>query len=331
MEEFSPEVISQARIIVARTRFWTSDIEKLLRRWRKQINSRHFEHKEAERKYTKLYYLIGVPTTILSTVVASGVLTTFKNCNICVAECSPDATSVCAGDEYIRLVMGLLGIVSLALTAIMIFLNYGAASVDNKNASDDYGQLVREIDAIVEAPIIARGDPIISLHQIRTRFDDIVKKSPGLNSQISLEYKTVKTERSAVTSNARKTKMPDASSLAKILVDKIEEENVNEAVKLQKIEENNNYDTDEEKEVAIGMDLEKLRPGDTVEDTKRTAIEESLTRALEFELSRFYVPEEKRDKMDVTKTSGKRRKKRSDTIVIDIGPDDENDKGKGEL
>jgi hypothetical protein len=306
MEGLTPEVLGLARTIVERSNFWTSDIEKLLRRWRKQINGLHLKHKDAERKYNKLYYLLGVPTTILSTVVSSGILTTFQNCNICTTECSPDANSTCASDAYIRLAMGIIGVLSVVLTVTMIFLNYGAASSDNKTASDEYGELAREIDAIVEAPPITRGDAIVSLHQIRTKFDDIVKKSPSLESSVSLEYRTFKTEKpNGVTRT--KTKMPDASSLAKILVDTIEEENENDALKRQKIDETNDHNTDEDQEVAIGIDLEAMRPG----DTKRTAMEESLTRALQFELSRFYVPDERK--------IGRRKKKKS-SEVIDIGP-----------
>jgi len=263
-ELFPAEVLNQARIIVGRAKFWTPDIEKLLRRWRKQINTRHFEHKEAERKYTRLYYLLGVPTAILTTVVSSGILTTFQNCNVCTEQCSPDASSLCASDEYIRLAMGILGVVSLVLTSVMIFLNYGASGVDNKNASDDYGELVREIDTIVETPIISRPDPIISLHQMRTKFDDIAKKSPSINSNISLEYRTLKTAKPSIIGmphNTYKTKMPDASSLARILVDKIEEEQETQTKKMQKIAESNNYNTDEEKEVAVAIYIETIRPG----------------------------------------------------------------------
>jgi len=316
MEEFSVDIINQARVIAGRSKFWTSDIEKLLRRWRKQINSRHFEHKEAERKYTKFYYLLGVPTTILSTVVSSGILTTFQNCNICTSQCSPDASSLCSGDVYIRLAMGILGVVAVVLTATSLFLNYGASSVDNKNASDAYGELVREIDSIVETPIISRGDPIVSLHQIRTKFDDIAKKSPSLTSKISLEYKTVKSDSPLVRAATQKTKMPDASSLAKILVDKIEAESENNIKTLKKIAESNDYNTDEEREVAIALDIERVRPGDTMESTKRNAMEESLAKALEFELSRFYIPEEKKDKIE---TKPIRRKKKKH-VVVDIVP-----------
>lgn len=325
MEDISPEILTQARNIVARTKLWTSDIEKLLRRWRKQINGLHSKHKEASSKYSRLYYLIGVPTTILSTIVSSGVLTTFQNCNVCTTDCSVNASSSCAGDEYIRLAMGILGVLSVILTAIMIFLNYGASSADHKTASDEYGQLVREIDAIVEAPIIARGDAIISLHQIRTKFDDIVKKSPSLQSEISLEYKTVKNDK--ITGGTHtKTKMPDASSLAKILVDTIEEENENDVMTRQKIEEENDHDTDEDKEVAIGIDLESMRPG----DTKRTAMENSLARALEFELSRFYPPGVS-SRVSHGPHRSKRKKVKS-SEVIQIGPtDDDNPKDKDEL
>lgn len=299
-EDLSPEEIYQAKLTVACQKFWTPDIEKLLRRWRRQINLLHREHKLLEYKYNKRYYIIGVPASIASTVVASGILTTFKNCNECTAGCIPAATSPCANDEWVRFAMGIIGIIAIILTCLSVFLNYGKASSDEKGTADDLGILARELDAMLETPISARGDPISFLQGIRTKFDDITKKSP-ISSTISLEYRTIKEEKKKMSVaggppspdqvyiGGKRRKIPDASSLAKILVDKIEAEGKAKASVRRKVNEENDYDTDEEgKEVAITFDFEELRPEDLLENERKNTVQASLARALEFELTRMY-------------------------------------------
>lgn len=301
-DDLTPEEVYQARLIVARQKFWTPEIEKLLRRWRRQINLRHAEHKIAEHKYSRRYYLLGVPASILSTIVASGVLTTFKNCNECTVGCIPAATSQCASDEWVRLVMGLVGVAAIVFTCMSLFMNYGDASSNSKNASDNFEDLTREIDSILDTPVSARGDPIATLQSIRAKFDDVSKKSPSISSEMYLEYRTLKEEKrksgtgltppspNQVTFGERR-RMPNASTLAKILVDNIERDGQKQRDIEKKIVQENDYDTDEEgKEVAIGFDLEALRPEDILETEGKKSVQASLTRALEFELARMYPP-----------------------------------------
>lgn len=321
-DELTPDEIHQARLIVARQKFWTKDIEKLLRRWRRQINDLQGEHKLAEKKYNKRYYIIGVPATVLAAIVASGILSTFKNCNECSAGCIPAASGSCANDEWIRLVMGIIGLISILFTCVSVFMNYGQASSDNKNSASDFGSLAREIDAVLDSPVSARGDPISFLHGIRARFDDMLKNSPIVSSKISLEYRTIEERKKSVAPGpprpdqvhlgAKKGKIPDASSLARILIDNIEAEEQERVSIRKKVEKENDHDTDEEKEVAITFDLDELKPEDLLENNRRNIVQSSLARALEFELNRMYtdVEEPVKDKLESTSPKIDVRKKK---------------------
>lgn len=295
-DDLTPEEVYQARLIVARQKFWTQDIEKLLRKWRRQITNLQMHHKTLEATYNRRYYLLGVPASILSTVVASGVLTTFKNCNTCTIGCVPEEANSgsCGNDEWVRLSMGILGIFAIIFTCLSVFLNYGQASRDNKATADDFSSLARKIDTIMDTPVSAREDPITFLNGIRTEFDDISKNSPvGGMPKISLEYRTVgeiKTgpPRPDQVNFAKKKKIPDASSLAKILMDNLENEEKERTLVQEKVHKENDHDTDEEKDVAIAFDLDELRPEDLLKNDRRAVVQQSLTRALEFELSRMY-------------------------------------------
>lgn len=294
----SQEELYQARLIVARQKFWTKDVEKLLRRWRGQTNLRRAELQLAEQNYNRKYYLLGVPATILSTIVSSGILTTFKNCNVCSDGCIPASSGSCNSDEWIRLAMGLIGIFSIIFTCVSLFMNYGNQSSNSKNAADSYEEITRDIDAILQKPISTRGDAITTLDSIRTRFDDISKKSPSSSSNIKLEYQTLKEKSMRRFSsplpdqvNIPTGKIPDASKLAKILIDTMETEN-KEQIKIKKeIADKNDYDTDEEnRDVVISFDIDSFRPTDRPE--KRLEMQKSLEKALEFELKRMYPLEE---------------------------------------
>lgn len=324
-DELTPEVIYQARILIARQKFWTPEIEKLLRKWRRQINTRHTEHKIAERKYNKLFYIFGIPTALLTTVVASGVLTTFQNCsyNECYPGCTPMAEDPsCSRDVWVRLSIGIISVISLIFSGFTLFMNYGQSSSDNKGAADDYEELAREIDSVLDTPVSTRGDPIVSLQNFRSKFDDISKNAPTVSSRISskasLDYRTVKEERKIsihpspnFVVDGKRRKMPDASSLAKILVDKIEDDAQKQVSIRKRIVTENDFDSDVEKdkEVAIMFDLEELRPEDLLENEKKRTVQASLTRALEFELTRMYPPDVEISPNRELHKSPKRKKK----------------------
>jgi hypothetical protein len=317
-EDLSPEEIYQARLIVARQKFWTPDVEKLLRTWRRQICILQRQHKLEEVKYNVRYYLVGVPASILSTIVASGVLTTFRNCNECLTGCIPDQSG-CENDEWIRLAMGIIGIFAIVFTCLSVFLNYGQASRDSKSSAEDFGSLTRNIDLILETPVSTRGDPITVLNGIRAEYDDISKNSP-ISSFQTLEYRTI--EREKITPprsdqiNLKRTKIPDASSLAKILIDNLEAEE-KERINVQKrVKEENDHDTDEEKEVVISFDFEGLKSEDLLENERRNVAQKSLERALQFELSRMYSDSKDQEKEvlptspTISPTAPRRKKKK---------------------
>ncbi len=319
IEELSDDEILEARLAVARRKFWTPDIEKLLRKWRNEINKAHTEHKIAEKKYHNRYYAVGAPATILATVVASGILSTFKNCNPCTAACDPNASAICASDQPIRIAMGIVGIISIIFSGLMLFMGYQQASRDNKYAADDYDKLNREIDAILTTPIAMRGDPISQLQQIRSTFGDIAKSSPTISSKISLEYKHIK-KKSVNFIGPRPEdgrldlKKPGVKTLAKLLVNHVEND-ATEAINLRNtIIRENDYDTDEEdREVAIPFNIESLRPEDIL--NRDNGVQQSLTKALEFELSRLYsgepkVYKESNDAEKITASPKKVRKTR---------------------
>jgi hypothetical protein len=301
MENFTTEELAQARIIAARSKFWTPDVEKLLRKWKRQIIERQFIHKKGERLDHVMYYIFGIPTSILLGIVSAGVIATFQNCDTC------DQGDKCSSDEWIRLVIGFIGIISTVLSAITTFLDFGGKREKHKTAIDDYDNIIRKIDSILQTSIVARGDPIVIISEIRNMYDEIGKNSPIMPSSYykNLEYKYIGDTEIPLSdlSDRKRLKPPSpedveklgitaktlsSSKLADILLKNIEKQEKTFAKRKKRIDKANDYDTDDEKEVTIGIDLDQTRAEDLLEDKKRKMIHDSLAKALEFELQRLY-------------------------------------------
>lgn len=301
IDDMTDEEIYQARLIVARVKFWTADIEKLLRRWLVQINKRRQGHSDAQRACNKKYYIFGLPTAILSTIVASGILVTFKNCDSCSG-----VPNSCSSDEWIRLLMGILSIISLIATAIMLYMDFGGARQEHKDATDGYDELSRNISGLLTTPTSSRGDAIEKINEIRKTFDDIKKSSPSLSKEydLSLTYRNISEKKKKKTINLpiehnsedppKKSAREKAEDIASMVVQNIEKVEKEKVEKEKILKHENDYSTDdEEKEVAVGVDIDSLRPGDILQNDKKTIIQDSLTKAIEFELERMIVKDKK--------------------------------------
>lgn len=171
--------------ILARTKLWTPDLDKLLRKWNKLISIRIQGHKEIERKHTKYHYMIGIPSTVISAIVAFASFSTFEDCK--------DEDKSCDKDQWIRLAIAIVSAISIVLNSLMTFLNYAESANNHKTAADDYNSLSGSIQNTLIIPGPIRGDPVITLQTIRSKYDDIVKKSPSLSSEHDreLSYTTI--------------------------------------------------------------------------------------------------------------------------------------------
>ena len=192
-ELFTPEELNHARLIVARSKMWTPPIEKLLRQWRRLLNSKKIAHLKAAASNNRKYYILGIPTVILATVVTSGILGTFQGCPIpsqvvnctsntlvLVEHANPDS---CVVDIYLRLAIGVIGIFSVVMTGLMTFMDYGSAREKHKSAADSYDEIVRSIDIILRTDVTNRGDTVAILQDLQTRMADTEKNSPTLKNK----------------------------------------------------------------------------------------------------------------------------------------------------
>jgi len=178
----------------SRAKLWTPECDKLLRRWKKQIAARQRIHNDISRQYKQRHYYLGIPGIILGMIVASGTFSTFANCDTCgsnndtaSAPSSSSSLVSCQANEWIRLVMGIVGIVSSIVAGLMTFLDYQSAAEDHKSASDEYDSMYRQLDTTLLLPGYARGDVVATLQSLRSQYDSIAKRSPTLPKKYDLE------------------------------------------------------------------------------------------------------------------------------------------------
>ena len=135
-------------VIMDRSKYWTPELNKLLRKWKKQIGKREQGHLDMSRINNRKHYIFGGPATILTFLTSGGVLSTFKEC---------DNSEDCEDEEWIRLAMGIIALVGGLLTTFQTFMNYQQESEKHKTAADEYGVLFRDIDSLLILPNATRG------------------------------------------------------------------------------------------------------------------------------------------------------------------------------
>ncbi len=199
------------------------EINKLLRTWKIQIEKNEKLHRKKALVLRKYYYALGIPATILSGLFTTSSLATLPQCY------SSSLFAICVSESII-------GAVATALIGLQTFLQPTERSSDNKGASDRYQTLLRTIDMILITK--NKGDPSNILNNIRKTFDDIITTSPVLPVENKLGYALFDRE---TRNRSQKIQRPLIHSKPATHDE------------LQKI---NEYDTDDEQEVCIDIDLE---------------------------------------------------------------------------
>jgi hypothetical protein len=167
------------QLAVVRSRLWTPELNKLLRRWKRQIDTRRRGHTNMSQVYSKRHYMLGVPATILTTATSTSTIATFQDCS------SVNATSTgwCDSLQWVRLGVGIVGGIAVIFTGILTFMNYQKTAQDHKKAANEYESLFNHIDSILSIPTMLRGSPIDALKYIRDQYDTIVREAPTLDEK----------------------------------------------------------------------------------------------------------------------------------------------------
>jgi len=264
---------TEEQMLLARSKSWTPELEKLLRKWNKNIIKREKEHRLNASRSEKLHYVIGAPSAILSAIASVGIFSTFENC---------DPNTVCDTDQWIRLTSGIIAVFSTGFTAFHLYMNYEKLAQQHKKTSDELGSLSRYIESLTMTHIESlRGDPVAVLQRIRKEYDNIVKRAPILSSKYEneLSYTVI----NSITNPPTFNEVPEISSKSPITIPPNELKLLDNLASLTPVlqseridsfvHDQNDYDTsDEGREVCITFDLDSMRSPVSVPSLKSSTI-----------------------------------------------------------
>lgn len=154
---------------------WSDELDCLLREWKKQITSRAVVHNNLARRFSKRNYILGVPVIILAAITATGILATFEDC-----DCSNKNSTRCDVVPWVRVVTGILAILSASLSGIQTFVNYQKKSEENKTAFNGYSRLKRNIEVTLGLPYASRENAVFTLREIRKEYDLVADAAPTI-------------------------------------------------------------------------------------------------------------------------------------------------------
>lgn len=174
------------KMISSRSETWTPEVEKFLRRMKRQIEIRRQGHYDLSRKMKYRHYLLGIPATIFASVASTGILATFRNCK---------DEKGCDSDQWIRLLAGVIGLLDVGITGVMTFVNFKGASENHKTAADNYEKLDGLIDNILVISPANRDDSSQAIQEIRAQYNDIVKEAPNLSKEYQIPLSSPLTQK----------------------------------------------------------------------------------------------------------------------------------------
>lgn len=279
---------AQEQLILARSLLWTPELDKLLRKWRKQVGKREREHLNKSRTLQKYHYAFGLPALLLSAVSSTMALAADNE------------------DTNMHIIAGSLGITGTFLIGVQTFMSFADAAANHKQAANDFGSLYRNLDTMLLVPGPVRGDPITTLQSIRGQYDDIIRRAPNLAGDDfnSLGYEVVDVNKLPAPPSPDEVVINIPADTTGILEEALKDTpSSTDSSGLEAISElianENHYDTsDEEHDVFIGFDLEAqaMRMNNPsmvalaaaqIASQREEMAQKSLQKSLRFELERL--------------------------------------------
>ena len=105
--------------------------DSLSARWYLRVQRHQLAHRFAAKGYEKYHVIIGVPAVVASTVVGGFLF----------------STSDTKPDDWVKLLIGLLSLVSAVLAALQTFLRFDELSLHHKIADAGFGLVRHKIEA----------------------------------------------------------------------------------------------------------------------------------------------------------------------------------------
>lgn len=147
--------------------------------WRKRAKAEGQMHLASYRYFKRIHYCFLVTIVVLSTAAGS----------INIADSSSSNEDTCQkGPNFIQLGLGIVGLVSAALTTIHNYTNVALRYESHGFFDDEYDKLSREIQVhalLADSPNRIYVDKGVLLKEVKDKFDRLAEKAPKIPSHIS--------------------------------------------------------------------------------------------------------------------------------------------------
>ncbi|GAA4581135.1 hypothetical protein GCM10023176_61650 [Micromonospora coerulea] len=145
-----------------------ADLEILLRRWLKRAREGQHSHHEAGKFLRRAHYGLGVPVIVITTSLGTAAFATI---------------SLGIGTAA-KAWFGGLSMLAAVLAALQTQFRYLERSEKHKATATRYGNIRRQIEAILALPESERGQPGQALKEVREKLDAISADADAVSSRI---------------------------------------------------------------------------------------------------------------------------------------------------
>lgn len=149
---------------------------KLLTQWLRQIDEVRKIHMNKSIRYKHIYYLLGIPATIICAIFTSNSLAN-------VSQCGSSLMSVCVAQIV-------LGVFATTLIGLQTFLELQAKSVNHKNTFTRFSGLKRTIEIILNSDQTMSPNDI--LNNVKELYNMISDDAPVVSETISTQQPLAK-------------------------------------------------------------------------------------------------------------------------------------------
>jgi hypothetical protein len=142
-----------------------SSFEQIISDWEKQIGNHISAHLIASDQNHNYHYWVGLPATVLATIAGSTLLT---------------ATTT----EWLRVIIGIITLVSAALMAIQTFYSFSKRAEMHRTAAMQFKQVNRELLMYQQFPPKSKEEQKRIIDEINNRISEIEKSAPIVSVSI---------------------------------------------------------------------------------------------------------------------------------------------------
>ena len=148
---------------------------ELLADWHRRVRESQFAHYNAAKPLGRTNYLLGVPVTILSTLVGTSLFATHE-----------------ANAPNFRLAIGFVSVTAAILASMQTFLRFSERAEKHRAVAARYGSLRRDIEALQ-----AGGAPYdqAKLDSLKEKLNSISEEAPEISERVWRSTEAILRER----------------------------------------------------------------------------------------------------------------------------------------